>query len=127
MTSTCATARTAARQIVDRVGQNIVLGLPIGIGKATAVADALYELACDDTSLSLTIFTGLTLEPPVPTSDLEARLLDPEAALLRTGTGLDLLQELDDDGPVPRVVHRQSGMNRPGRRVRRLVSMHPGR
>ncbi len=55
-----------AKQIVEQVGKTIVVGLPIGIGKATQFADALFEMASQDSSLSLTIFTGLTLEVPAP-------------------------------------------------------------
>jgi len=71
-----------ARAIVERVGPDVVLGLPIGIGKATHIADALFDLAASDASLSLTIFTGLTLEIPEARSDLERRFLEPLVARL---------------------------------------------
>ena len=79
-----------ARKIVEQVGPEIVLGLPIGIGKATHIANALFDLAADDPSLSLTIFTGLTLEVPVPGSDIEKRFLGP------------MLERLYPDWPAPR-------------------------
>ena len=63
--------------IVASVGKDIVLGLPIGIGKAVRVVDALYERAKTDPSISLTIFSGLTLEVPSGNSDLEKRFLAP--------------------------------------------------
>ncbi|MEL7186346.1 MAG: acetyl-CoA hydrolase/transferase C-terminal domain-containing protein, partial [Pseudomonadota bacterium] len=66
-----------ARAVVEQVGPDVVLGLPIGIGKATHVADALFELVASDASLTLTIFTGLTLEIPEASSDFEQRLLTP--------------------------------------------------
>lgn len=78
-----------ARAIVEQVGPTIVLGLPIGIGKATHVTNALFDLAADDPSLSLTIFTGLTLETPVASSDTEKRFLQP------------LLERLYPDWPTP--------------------------
>ena len=53
-----------ADAIVERVGKTIVLALPLGIGKANHIANALYAKAVADRSLRLTIFTGLTLEPP---------------------------------------------------------------
>ncbi len=90
MTVIYQTPAEIARAIVDRVGPNIVLGLPIGIGKATHVADALFELALKDASLSLTIFTGLTLELPNPKSDFERRLMAP------------LVERLYSNWPVPR-------------------------
>ena len=70
-------AADLAAAIVQSVGKEVVLGLPIGIGKAVRVADALYARAKNDPSISLTIFTGLTLEVPSGKSDLEQRLLGP--------------------------------------------------
>ena len=66
-----------ADAIIASVGKDVVLGLPIGIGKAVNVVDALYARAKSDSSISLTIFTGLTLEVPTGSSDLERRLLAP--------------------------------------------------
>ena len=70
-------AADIADAIVASVGNDVVLGLPIGIGKAVRVVDALYERAKNDPSISLTIFTGLTLEVPSGSSDLEKRFLAP--------------------------------------------------
>lgn len=70
-------AADIADAIVASVGKEVVLGLPIGIGKAVRVVDALYERARNDPSISLTIFTGLTLEVPSGGSDLEKRFLAP--------------------------------------------------
>ena len=63
--------------LIESVGNNIVLGLPIGIGKAVHVADALFERAAADDAVSLTIFTGLTLEAPRGGNELERRFLEP--------------------------------------------------
>ena len=87
---TCQSAEEAARTIIERVGSEVVLGLPIGIGKATHVVDALFDLAARESSISLTIFTGLTLEPPQGKSELEKRFLEP------------LVERLYADWPVPR-------------------------
>ncbi|MGI9204229.1 MAG: acetyl-CoA hydrolase/transferase C-terminal domain-containing protein [Woeseiaceae bacterium] len=70
-------ATDIADAVVASVGKEVVLGLPIGIGKAVRVVDALYERAKKDPSMSLTIFTGLTLEVPAGGSDLEKRFLAP--------------------------------------------------
>jgi len=51
VTVTCQSAEETARTIVERVGSEVVLGLPIGIGKATHVADALFELASQESSI----------------------------------------------------------------------------
>jgi acyl-CoA hydrolase len=66
-----------AEAIVQQVGRRIVLGLPLGLGKANHVVNALFARAMADRSIQLHIFTALTLEPPRPKSDLEARFLGP--------------------------------------------------
>ena len=57
-------ASLLADAIVGRVGKTIVLALPLGLGKANHIANALYAKAAADRSIRLTIFTALTLEPP---------------------------------------------------------------
>lgn len=63
--------------IIDQVGSHIVLGLPLGLGKANHVANALFARALADPSVKLHIFSALTLEAPRPKSELEARFLGP--------------------------------------------------
>ncbi len=70
-------AGTVAEAIIREVGPNIVLGLPLGLGKANHIANALYERAAADRSIKLTIFTALTLEKPHAKTDLERRFIDP--------------------------------------------------
>jgi len=77
MSRTFQSAGALADALIETVGRNIVLGLPIGIGKAVHIADALFDRAAADSSISLTIFTGLTLEPPQGRSALERRFLGP--------------------------------------------------
>ena len=72
-------ADEVADAVIRRVGNSIVMGVPIGIGKAVHVVDALFARALADPALSLTIFTGLTLEKPRAGSDLERRFLEPLA------------------------------------------------
>ena len=69
-----------ADAIIAKVGRRIVLGLPLGLGKANHVVNALFARAMADPSIRLHIFTALTLEPPRPKSDLEARFLGPVIA-----------------------------------------------
>lgn len=66
-----------ADAVIERVGKRIVLGLPLGLGKANEFANALFERAQADRSISLTIFTALTLEAPPTGSELARRFLDP--------------------------------------------------
>jgi len=74
-----------ADAIIAKVGRNIVLGLPLGLGKANHVANALFARAVKDTSINLRIFTALTLEKPQNKNDLERRLLEPVIARLFGG------------------------------------------
>jgi acyl-CoA hydrolase len=71
-----------ADAIIGKVGKRIVLALPLGLGKANHIANALYARAVADRSIQLTIFTGLTLMAPRAKSDLERRFLDPLSARL---------------------------------------------
>ena len=74
-----------ADAIVERVGTTIVLALPLGLGKANHIANALFAKAVNDQSIRLTIFTALTLEPPHAKSELEHRFLDPVAQRVFAG------------------------------------------
>jgi len=66
-----------AEAIVREVGTNIVLALPLGLGKAIHVANALYARAAADRSIRLKIFTALTLERPQSRNELERRFIEP--------------------------------------------------
>jgi len=66
-----------AEEIVRRVGQRIVLGLPLGLGKPNHVVNALYRLAEQDRTVQLEIMTALTLARPRWSNDLERRLVEP--------------------------------------------------
>jgi acyl-CoA hydrolase len=74
-----------ADAIIEKVGKTIVLALPLGLGKANHIANALYARAAFDSAIHLTIFTALTLEPPRAKSELERRFLDPIAQRLFAG------------------------------------------
>jgi acyl-CoA hydrolase len=66
-----------ADAILREVGPRVVLGLPLGLGKAIHIANALYVRAAADSSINLKIFTALTLEAPKASSELERRFLGP--------------------------------------------------
>jgi acyl-CoA hydrolase len=70
-------ADRCAEAIVDRVGRDLRLAVPIGIGKPILLIDALYRLAEADRRVQLTIFTGLTLTRPRLRSPLERRFAQP--------------------------------------------------
>src|ERR1700719_4995602 len=65
---------------LSRVGPDIVLALPLGIGKPNPLANEFYRRALRDPTIDLTILTALSLLKPVARSALEARLLTPLAA-----------------------------------------------
>jgi acyl-CoA hydrolase len=66
-----------AEAIVDRVGLDIKLAVPIGIGKPVLLVNALYKLAEADRRISLRIFTGLSLVRPRYRNTLEERFAKP--------------------------------------------------
>jgi len=65
-----------ARAIVKKFDGKVTLALPLGLGKANTVANAIYELVAGDVALKLNIFTALTLQRP-SVSGLEARFINP--------------------------------------------------
>jgi hypothetical protein len=66
-----------AEHIIRDVGTHLVVGLPLGLGKANHVANALYARAAADRTISLTFFSALTLEKPKPSNLLERRFTAP--------------------------------------------------
>src|ERR1700736_5314141 len=66
-----------AEDIIRDVGTNLVVGLPLGLGKANHVINALYARAAADRSINLTLFSALTLEKPKPNNLLERRFIGP--------------------------------------------------
>ena len=63
--------------ILRDVGPNLVVGLPLGLGKANHIVNALFARAVADRSIGLTFFSALTLEKPRPTNLLERRFIAP--------------------------------------------------
>src|SRR2546425_2659239 len=78
-------ADAVADAIIARVGKNIMLALPLGLGKANHVANALFARAAADRSIRLRIFTALTLERPRPRGELEQRFVAPLAERIFAG------------------------------------------
>ena len=66
-----------AGDIIRDVGTRLVVGLPLGLGKANHIVNALYARAAADRSIDLTFFSALTLEKPKPGNLLEARFIGP--------------------------------------------------
>lgn len=72
-----ADAEAIVDEIIRDCGKKLVVGLPLGLGKANHVINALFARADADRSISLTIFSALTLEKPKPSADLERRFIGP--------------------------------------------------
>jgi len=66
-----------AEDIIRDVGTNLVVGLPLGLGKANHIVNALYARAAADRGINLTFFSALTLEKPRPSNLLERRFIAP--------------------------------------------------
>lgn len=71
--------------LVGRVGRNIVLALPLGLGKANHVTNSVFDRVAADPSMALRIFTALTLEKPRARQELERRFLAPVSTRLFGG------------------------------------------
>jgi Acetyl-CoA hydrolase/transferase C-terminal domain len=63
--------------IIREVGTDLVVGLPLGLGKANHIVNALYARAAADRAISVTFFSALTLEKPKPSGLLERRFIAP--------------------------------------------------
>ncbi|GLQ29750.1 acetyl-CoA hydrolase/transferase C-terminal domain-containing protein [Litoribrevibacter albus] len=63
--------------VIKQLDKNIVLGIPLGIGKPTQFINELYRRAKEDASISLRIITALSLERPKPAPGLESKFLEP--------------------------------------------------
>jgi hypothetical protein len=66
-----------AEDIIRDVGTDLIVGLPLGLGKANHIVNALYRRAVADRAVKLTLFSALTLEKPKPASLLERRFISP--------------------------------------------------
>jgi Acetyl-CoA hydrolase/transferase C-terminal domain len=66
-----------AEDIIRDVGTDLVVGLPLGLGKANHIVNALYARAAADRSVKLTLFSALTLEKPRPSNLIERRFISP--------------------------------------------------
>ncbi|ELR67665.1 Acetyl-CoA hydrolase [Photobacterium marinum] len=72
-----AEAEELVDQVLKTVGNNVVLGAPLAIGKSVTFINALYQRAKTDPSINLRIETGISLEKPVGKSKLEKNFLEP--------------------------------------------------
>lgn len=69
----------AADEIIRRTDGNIILGIPLGLGKPNQLVNSLYRKIQANSQYSLTIYTALSLAKPATRGkgDLEKRFLEP--------------------------------------------------
>ena len=67
----------AVDHVLDTTQGDIVLGIPLGVGKPNPFVNALYRRIKDNPARRLKIITALSLEKPVGKSDLEQHFLAP--------------------------------------------------
>ena len=71
------TLDAAVDLLLQRVGPQLRIAAPLGLGKPHRLLNAIYRRVAADPSLSMTLYTALSLTPPSPRSDLERRFLVP--------------------------------------------------
>jgi len=107
--------QTVVEQTIARVGNKLIVGAPLGLGKPNPVLNAFYQYARQHTDIELTIFTALSLAVPSAGKGLQRRLLAP---FLQRHFGtdyphLDYLRDLQNNAlPANITVHEfylQSG------------------
>lgn len=88
-------------EIIEILGKDIRIGLPLGLGKPPELINELYQRAKADPSLRLTIATALSLEVPDAGEGLQKRFLGPFLErVFGNYPGLDYMRELRA-GTVP--------------------------
>ena len=93
--------------IINTIGKDIRIGLPLGLGKPPELVNALYQRAKADASIQLMIATALSLEVPDPGKGLQKRFLGPfMQRVFGDYPGLDYMHDLRT-GEVPEniVIH----------------------
>jgi acyl-CoA hydrolase len=89
---------------LGRVGPHIALALPLGVGKPNPLANEFYRRARRDPSITLKIFTALSLRAPQWRGELERRFLEPlTQRLFGNDVPLDYVRDLHENC-VPRNV-----------------------
>ena len=94
----------AVDAVLDSVAGDIVLGLPLAIGKPNPFVNALYRRIKANPARRLTIITALSLEKPVGKSELEQHFLAPLVArVFGDYPDLDYVKDLRGAGLPPNI------------------------
>jgi len=98
----------AVDHVLDTVAGDIVLGLPLGIGKPNPFANALYRRMKANPARRLRIVTALSLAKPVGHSDLEKHFLAPLVErLFADYPDLDYVRDLRANALPPHIEVRE--------------------
>jgi acyl-CoA hydrolase len=68
---------TCVEQTLSKIGHRIMLGAPLGLGKANHLVNEFFRRAREDSRINLHIFTALSLGRPQWKGDLERRFIEP--------------------------------------------------
>jgi len=77
MTEFLSEAEQCVERALAKVGNELVVMAPLGLGKPVQLLNAFYRRAAADPSISLHIYTALCLELPSPGEGVEASLTGP--------------------------------------------------
>jgi acyl-CoA hydrolase len=104
MTHFTASVEACVDAAIDAVGPELRLGAPLGLGKPVQLLNAFYDRAAADPTLTLHIYTALSLEVPQPGSEIEAELAGPIVErLFGDYEGLRYMAALRGDGLPPNI------------------------
>ncbi|MBI5258408.1 MAG: acetyl-CoA hydrolase [Burkholderiales bacterium] len=94
--------------VLDTVQGDIVLGIPLAIGKPNPFVNALYRRMKPNPARKLTIVTALSLEKPVGKSELERHFLEPLVErVFGDYPDLDYVKDLRGPGLPPHIQVRE--------------------
>ncbi len=71
------TLNSAIDQIIARAGPKLIVGLPLGLGKPNHLINALCARVTADPTLSMVLYTALSLDVPQPKPGLESAFAKP--------------------------------------------------
>jgi acyl-CoA hydrolase len=76
---------TCVEETLSRIGRRIMLGAPLGLGKANHLVNEFFRRAREDARIDLHLFTALSLGRPQWKGELERRFLEPLSKRLFEG------------------------------------------
>ena len=98
----------AVDHVLDTVKGDIVLGIPLAVGKPNPFVNELYRRIKANPARRLTIVTALSLEKPVGKSELEQHFLDPLVErVFEDYPDLEYVKDLRGHGLPPNVEVRE--------------------